>query len=448
MGGEAWPLRGAVGSSLALVLLLAAIFLVPAPVLAAPPAAGAAVVLLDVEGVIDPIVARYVQREIGSAAASGAAAIILRLDTPGGLDSSMRIIVQAIMRSPVPVVVYIWPPGARAASAGLFIATAAHVAAMAPGTNIGAAHPVAAGAEEIPATLEDKVTNDAVAYIRALASERGRNAEWAEKAVRQSASLPARQAVEERVVDLMADDLDQLLSLLEGREVRLGERTITLSLVGSAVLHRPMTLPERLAHGLIDPNIAYLLLTIGTIAIIAELYNPGGVIPGVTGVICLLLAFVGLGSLPVNWGGIALILTAIAFFVLDIYVSGFALSVAGVISFLIGSLLLFSPGAVEPALPRIAVSRWVIGGTTAALALFVAAALGAGVRAQRRAPAMSGRLAAGAQGVALTTLAPEGVVRVQSEEWTAVAMDEPIPAGTPVEVVSVEGLRLYVRRRE
>jgi membrane-bound serine protease (ClpP class) len=433
--------------------LLAAILLFGALVVgAADPACAQrtshrAVVVLELRGVIDPVVAQYVQQGIAAANEAGARLVIIQLDTPGGLDTAMRDIVQAILNSDVPVAVFVTPSGARAASAGVFITMAAHVAAMAPGTNIGAAHPVDLSQGEMSATMENKVTNDAAAYIQAIAHARGRNADWAQEAVRQSASLTAQQALESQVVDLLADDLADLLTKLDGHTVPIRRGEITLDLAAAVVEEYPMTWLQVIAHGIVDPNIAYILLSLGTLALIAEFYHPGAILPGVTGVISLILAFVALGSLPVNWGGIALIGLAFVFFILDIKVTGFALSVAGAISFVLGSLLLFSPfrpGA--PTMPRLAVSPWLLVGMTTLLVGFFSLALTAALRAQRRTVLMSTQALVGATGIALSDLDPTGVVQVRSETWSATADVGPVSAGERVEVIGTEGLRLRVRR--
>jgi membrane-bound serine protease (ClpP class) len=406
-----------------------------------------AVVLLEVQGVIDPIVAQYVKQGIEAAYNGDAGLVVIQLDTPGGLDTAMRDIVQAILNSDVPVAVFVAPSGARAASAGVFITMAAHVAAMAPGTNIGAAHPVDLSQGEMSATMEDKVTNDATAYIQAIAQQRGRNAEWAQEAVRESASLAAPQALESQVVDLVADDLDDFLAKLGGQKVTIKDTEVTLEIEAAVVEEYPMTWLQVIAHGIVDPNIAYILLSLGTIALIAEFYHPGAIFPGVTGVISLILAFVALGSLPVNWGGIALIALAFIFFILDIKVAGFALSVAGAISFVVGSLLLFSPFRPSPpAMPRLSVSPWLLAGMTALLVGFFSLALTAALRAQRQSVLMGTQRMVGATGIAVSDLDPQGVIQIQSETWTAVADGGPVGAGETVEVIGTDGLRLRVHR--
>lgn len=406
------------------------------------------VLVLQVKGVIDPLVAQYIARGVEAATQENATVLVIELDTPGGLDTSMREIVQAILNSPVPVVVYVAPSGARAGSAGVFITLAAHIAAMAPSTNIGAAHPVALGEGEIEGTLQDKITNDAAAYIRSIAQTRGRNADWAEQAVRQSVSVTEEEALELKVIDLVAASRDELLAEIDERriETSAGARTILAS--GARVRLLEMTLAERLVHALVDPNIAYLLFTLGIWALVAEFYNPGTVIPGATGIILLILAFIALGSLPLNWGGLALILLAIFLFILDIKVTGFALSVFGGIAFILGSLILFSPFTpTTPAAPRVAINPWLIAGMTAALLGFFLFVVSKGL-ATRRLPVAMGdtRRLLGTRGVASTRLAPEGTVLLKSEDWTAVSEEGEIPAGEEVEVVGVEGLRLRVRR--
>jgi membrane-bound serine protease (ClpP class) len=368
----------------------------------------------------------------------------------------MREIVQAMLSSPVPVVVYVAPAGARAGSAGVFITMAGHIAAMAPGTNIGAAHPVSialpgasapeGGAEE---TMTDKVTNDAAAYVRAIAQQRGRNVEWAEKAVRTSVSITAREAVENRVVDLMADSIDDLLTQVDGREVTTVAGQRTLHTRGVRINSVPMSLPEILLHILIDPDIAYLLFTIGLIAIVAELYHPGAILPGVTGVICLILAFVAFGTLPVNWAGVALIVFAIILFVADIKVAGFALSIGGAIAFVLGSLLLFVPFTPQlPIMPTFSVSPWLIALMTLLLTGFFLLVVSAGVRAQRARVTSGVQALVGAKGVATSDLVPQGTVLVRSEHWTAEAMEGPIRAGEEVQVIAAEGVRLKVIKKQ
>ncbi|MGQ0563025.1 MAG: NfeD family protein, partial [Gemmatimonadota bacterium] len=278
--------------------------------------------LLTIDGVINPLSARYLERELENAAAADVTAVVLRLDTPGGLETSLRGMIEAILGSRVPVVAYVAPPGARAASAGMFLVLAAHVAAMAPGTNIGAAHPVTLGSQQPDTTLAQKMVSDAAALARALAERHGRNAEWAELAVRRSISITAAEAVKANVVEFVADDRNALLARLNGRSVQTRAGTVVMRVAGARVIERPMSLPERIVHAITDPNIAYLLFMIGFIGIIAELYNPGMIFPGVTGLVSLIMAFVAFGSLPVNWAGVALLVLGLALFVGDLMIEG------------------------------------------------------------------------------------------------------------------------------
>lgn len=427
-------------------LSLMAAFLLSSPFASAQ--YGEHVDLITVKGVIDPFIAQYVSRGIDIAQSDGAQCLIVQLDTPGGSDTPMRDIVQKMLNSSVPIVVYVAPGGARAGSAGVFITLAANIAAMAPGTNIGAAHPVAMTGTELTETMEEKTTSDAAAYVRAIAEERGRNAEWAEKAVRESASIIAREAVEYQVADLIADDLTDLLDKIDGREVTTAAGPVTLRTRGASVRTISMNFAENFLHVIVDPNIAYLLLSIGTLALVAEFYHPGAILPGVTGAICLILAFVAFGSLPVNWGGVALIVLAVVLFIVDIKVAGFMLSVGGAIAFVLGSLMLFSPFAPpSPTMPRLTVSWPLIALMTASITSFFLFALSAGIRAQRARAASGIESMIGATGVAASDLDPWGTVQVRSELWSAVAEEGSIRKGEQVRVVGAEGVRLKVIKK-
>jgi membrane-bound serine protease (ClpP class) len=363
----------------------------------------------------------------------------------------MRTMTQKMMASSVPVVVYVSPSGARAGSAGVFITLAADVAAMAPHTNIGAAHPVSSGGQ-MDDVMQAKVTNDAAALARTLAARRGRSEAWAEQAVRESASITEREAVEGHVVDLIAADLPDLLAKLDGQTVESAAGPRVLHTRDATVRTLEMTLLERALHTLIDPNIAYLLFTIGVWALIAEFYHPGALVPGLTGVVCLVLAFVAFESLPMNWAGVGLLLLAMGLFVADVKAPTHgALTAGGVICFVLGSLMLFSPVSPEaPLLPAVQVSPMLVAGVTAGLASFFLFAVQAGIRAQRL-PAVSGATPlAGAVGLARSRLqpgGPGGSVQVCGETWTAVADREAIAPGDAVEVVGADGLRLRVRKR-
>ncbi|MFQ6058186.1 MAG: nodulation protein NfeD [Anaerolineae bacterium] len=405
------------------------------------------VYVLTVKGGINPAVASYVDRGLELAEGGGAVCLVIKLDTPGGLDSSMRAIIQGIINARVPVVVYVSPQGARAASAGAFITLAAHVAAMAPNTNIGAAHPVSLPLPGISppeggtdTTLMDKATNDAVAYIKSIAARKGRNVEWAEKAVRESASATEQEALELEVIDLTARDLDDLLAQLEGREVEVAGRTMTLHTTGAAVKPIPMTVVEGFLHAITDPNIAYILLILGLNGLIFELASPGGFIAGVVGSICLLLGLYALGVLSINLAGLLLILLAFVLFIADIKAPTHgALTAGGIISFVLGSLILFNT-------PFYAVSRGLIFSVAFATAAFFAFAVQAALRAQRR-PVTTGREGLmGEIAVARSDLDPEGTVFLAGELWRAVAEGGKIAAGEKVRVVGIEGFELKVKK--
>lgn len=400
--------------------------------------------VLHVRGIIDPVTTRYVRRALEPTQAT---LYVIVLDTPGGSLQSMREMVQVILGSPVPVAVYVSPPGARAGSAGTFITLAAHVAAMAPSTSIGAAHPVESTGQDIPGALGDKVTQDAAALARSLAERYGRNAQWAEDAVVKSLAITSQEALRLNVVDLLADDLPSLVAALDGRTVRTVAGEVTLSTKGAVIVDTPMMPLESFLHTLVNPNIAYVLWIIGMLAVIVELYHPGAVLPGITGAICLVLAFVASESLPLNWGGIALIVLALIFFALDIKVSGFALSVGGAIALILGSLILFSPlTPPSPTLPHLNVNRWLIAGVTVATAALFLFALSAGVRAQRLRVPVGVQTLVGAEGVVQVDLTPSGIVLAGSESWSAVAEEPPIRAGERVIVTGVDGVKLIVRR--
>ncbi len=404
--------------------------------------------LFIVHGIIDPITARFVDRGITIAEADHAACAVIELDTPGGLDTAMRAIVQRFMAARVPVVVYVAPAGARAASAGVFITLAANIAAMAPATDIGAAHPVSITGGTISGTMGEKVVNEAASYIRAIAQKRGRNADWAEQAVRKSVSLTAQEALSQGVIDVIAPTLTALLQKIDGRTVTTAAGAVTLHTAGATVHRIGMSFPEQAIHVLINPNIAYLLFTIGMWAIIAEFFHPGMYIPGLTGVILLILGFISFGSLPVNWGGVGLIILGVILLVLDIKVTGFVLSIFGTISFVLGSLLLFRPFRMpSPALPQFGVNLWEIAAVTAGFISFLMFVITKVVASQHRRALTGIARLIGMPGVAVTTLDPTGVVRVNEEEWSARALDPPVAPGEPVTVTGVDRLTLTVQKR-
>lgn len=408
--------------------------------------------VLTIDGAINPLTARYLERGLREAKEANDAAVVVRLDTPGGLETSMRKMTSAMLASPVPVVVYVSPAGARAASAGMFLTVASHVAAMAPNTNIGAAHPVASGGGKMDDVMSAKVTNDAAALARSLAQTRGRNAKWAEKAVRDSVSITAEEALKLNVIDVVAADLPQLLSRIDGRVVQTSSGKITLQTAQVPLRERPMSWPEQILMALADPNIAYILFTLGSIGLIAELYNPGSIFPGVTGAICLVLAFATFGSLPINWAGVILILIAMGLFAAELSAPGvgfFAFS--GIAAFVLGSLLLFTPMTPTfPGLPAFGVNPYLIAGTTIALAVFFLVVMRA-VMKTRFAPVTTGiEGLVGQTGLTISALSPlaTGTVRIGGEVWSAQAQSETIAAGEVVQVVSVQGVTLLVKRRQ
>jgi membrane-bound serine protease (ClpP class) len=372
--------------------------------------------------------------------------MVLTIDTPGGLDTSMRQIVQDLLNSPVPSVAYVWPSGARAASAGVFLAEAANLVAMAPGTNVGAAHPIQGSGENIPGDLRDKITNDAAAYIAGIARQRGRNDTWVQDAVRQSVSLDADQAVEQHVADLLEPNLSLLLRDVDGRSVTTAAGPITIGVANAVVTPLEMEAVERIAQKIFDPNIAYLLMTIGFFAILIELFHPGALVPGVSGVLCLVLAFVGFATLPMNWGGVVLILAAAALFVLDVKAAAHGgLSVAGLVCFVFGSLLLYSPpGPPSPTLPDVSVATPVLVAAAAIGALFSVLVVRTAIRMSGRGPITGSQRLSGATGVSSTSLDPDGTVRVGGQAWSAHLRDGRIAPGQQIRVVGRKGLVLQV----
>ena len=429
------------GHSAALVVLAAlAVLAVGLPgsvALAAPPVA-----LIELDGAIPPVTVRLLDTAIGRARTERAQALVVMLNTPGGLERSMRSMVQSILNADIPVIVYVGPTGARAASAGVFITMAGHVAAMAPATNIGAAHPVAAGGGQMDKEMSKKVENDAAAFARSIATERGRNVEWAEQAVRSSVSATEREAVKLKVVDLVADSVPDLLAKIDGRVVKTPKGSVTLATKDAAVTPIAVGFRDRFLALITDPNVAYILMMVGMLGIFFELSTPGAILPGVLGGISLILAFFAFQSLPINWAGLLLILFGLALLVAEIkIVSHGILTIGGVVSMVLGSMMLYD--APESGLR---ISWLVIIPTVGAMAGLVIAAVSMGLRALYR-PASTGAAGMlGQVGVVKRALDPEGQVLIDGELWQAVAEDGPVAAGEMVRVARMDGLTLTVTR--
>ncbi|MGB2813726.1 MAG: nodulation protein NfeD [Dehalococcoidales bacterium] len=404
--------------------------------------------VLTVKGTINPVLTDYIERGIEQAEETGASAVIIQMDTPGGLDTAMRDIIQSIINARVPVVVYVSPAGARAASAGTYITLSAHVAVMAPNTAIGAATPVALGGDgeaQMSEEMKNKVINDAIAYIKDLASRQGRNAEWAEKAVRDGSSATSQEALTLNVVDMVASDLDTLIAQLDGRTVTLIDgREITLDTQGAVINYVGMKLVEDFLYTIADPNIAYLLLSLAMLGIMVEIFNPGLIFPGVVGAISLLLAFFSLGVLPVNWAGVLLIALAFGLFVGEVLTTTFGLFTAGgVVSLVIGSLILF-----KGASPLFKVDSWLIASVTIALTAVFAFVINRAIRVHRKQAATGREELIGKRAVVKEALDPEGTVFYKGELWAAISEKGRIEAGEEVIITAMDGLILNVVRKE
>lgn len=406
-----------------------------------PAVAGKGIVRsIDINGPINPVTADYLKRNLREAARSNETLLLVEMDTPGGLDSAMRDSVKDVMASPVPVVVYVAPSGARAASAGAVIALAADICAMAPGTNIGAAHPVSIG-EKPDKVMQEKLVNDAEAYVEGIARKRGRNEVLAKQMVRESLSLSAEKALDGKVIDLIAADRGELLRKLDGRNVLRNGKSVALDLTGAVVKEHEMATREKILNVISNPNVAYVLMMLGFLGIFFELSNPGVILPGVIGGISLILAFFAFQTLPVNYAGVLLILLAIVLFIAEIkIVSHGMLTVGGVISMILGSLLLF-----ESPEPYLRVSWSVIIVTVLATTVFAVCAVTLAVKAHRRKPVSGREGLIGETGRAETAIDLEGKVFVRGEYWQAFS-DEQIAQNDKIEVVAVEGMRVKVRK--
>lgn len=399
------------------------------------------VLVIKISGVINPVSADFIGKSIHEANEKKAEALVIELDTPGGLDASMRNIVKDIIASGVPVVVYVSPSGGRAASAGVFITLAAHVAAMAPGTNIGAAHPVGIGGK-MDKTMAEKAANDAAAYIRALADQRGRNARWAEDAVKKSISSSETEALKDHVIDIVTRDLNTLLSDIDGRRVQTDAGWNILHTKNAKVTMEEIGIRQRILNLISDPNVAYILMLLGFYGLFFELTNPGALFPGIIGGICLILAFYAFQTLPVNYAGLLLIILAVILFILEIKITSHGiLTIGGVIAMVIGSLMLFESPA-----PFMKLSLFVILPAVITTALFFTITIGLALKAYQRRPVTGSEGLIGLEGIADSDITKGGgMVLLHGERWAAHS-DDSISKGERVAVVAVSGLKVKVSK--
>jgi len=400
------------------------------------------VITLSIDGAINPVVADYVAQGIKKAENEKAVCLLINLNTPGGLLKSTRVIVSSMLEAKVPIVVYVSPSGAHAGSAGVFITLAAHIAAMAPGTNLGSAHPVnlQGGMDSI---MGEKTTNDAAAFIRSIAEKRGRNMKWAEEAVRFSVALAETEAVKQNVVNLIAGSEKELIKQLNGWTVPMDSTEITLNTTGAASVPFEMTWVEKLLNYISDPNVAYVLMLLGIYGLIFEFYTPGIGVPGVVGGISLILAFYAMHTLPINVAGLALIALAIVLFVLELFTPTHGiLSIGAVIALFLGSIMLIKPG---PHFEWASVSLKVIIPAVITSALFFLTIVGFGLRAQRRKVSTGIDSLVGQIGQAITDLSPAGDVWINGERWQAISTEGFVTKGQKVNIIAVSGLKLSVK---
>ncbi len=398
---------------------------------------------LTINGSINPATADYIHNGMKQAEEKNAECILVRINTPGGLLTATRAIVTDFLESKIPVVVYVSPAGSQCASAGVFIALASNIAVMAPGTNIGAAHPVnlQGGMDSV---MSEKVTNDAAAFIRSISEKRNRNMKWAEEAVRKSISITETEALAEHVIDFIAKNQAALLDSLNGRRVVTSQDTVTLETKNAVVEPHEMSWEYKILDTMSDPNVAYIFMMLGIYGLLFELYNPGSIFPGVIGAISLLIALYTLHTLPVNYAGLALIILGIILFVLEIKITSHGiLTVGGVVSLFLGSIMLIN---TEAWFTVAGISLAVIIPTVLLTAAFFIFAIGAGLRAQRRKPTTGSEGIVGESGVTITKLSPHGQVKVQGEIWSAESLDGSIPKDTPIVVAEVTGLHLKVHK--
>ncbi len=421
------------------IIFILLIFYIMAPF----QAASQRVVSIKIEGVINPVTADFIHEAIQNAHSKKATCLLIHLNTPGGLLQSTREIVTELLESPVPVVVYVSPEGAHAGSAGVFITMAAHIAAMAEATNIGAAHPVNLRGS-MDSVMSEKVTNDAAAFIKSIATKRNRNLQWAEDAVRKSLSITATEAILKNVVDLMAFSDKDLLTQIDGREVKLNSGTVVLQTRNAEIDTYRMSAFDQFLNTISDPNIAYLMLMLGFFGVLFELFNPGAILPGIVGVIALVLAFYAMRTLPINYAGLALVIFGVLLLLLEMFiVSHGLLAIGGIVSLFLGSMMLIK---VSSPLEVAAISKLLIVITTALMGLLISFVVGAGLKAQKRKAVTGLEAMTGLTGIALEALEPNGQVNVKGEIWNALSVGGPIKKGEFVKINEIKKLVLYVEK--
>ena len=397
--------------------------------------------LISIDGTINPAVDDFIRESIGRAKTSGAKALIIQMDTPGGLLNSTRTIVKEMLGADVPIMVYVAPSGAGAGSAGVFITMAAHIAAMAPGTNIGAAHPVAGAGQEVKGAMGEKIENFTASFSESIAQKRGRNTEWAIQAVRKSVAITEKEALKKKVIDIVANDIDDLLKQADGRKVDVNGKDVVLSVKGAQVIRHEMSLKDKVLNIIADPNIAYILMMAGFLGLYMEFAHPGVFFPGIAGAICLLLAFASLQVLPINYTGLALILLGVGLLVGEAFFPNFGvLGVGGIVSLALGSLLLFDTPTSD-----FGVDRSIVFTAVGTVGTFVLAISYLVFRSQKAKPALGKEGLIGQVGEVRGKLTPTGRIFVHGENWSAQA-DAPIDVGEKVRVVGYDGMRLKVRR--
>lgn len=403
------------------------------------------VISIKIDGAINPVVAGFIHRAIEEAGKEQAACLLIHLNTPGGLLTSTRTIVGDILESPVPVIVYVSPAGAHAGSAGVFITLSADIAAMAPGTNIGAAHPVTLQGNT-DSVMNSKSTNDAAAFVRTIAELRKRNLEWAEDAVRQSVAITASEALQKNIIDLIAVNDRELLNQADGKWIFRDSSRIRIHTRDASIQFLEMGFTEKLLNIVSDPDVAYILLMLGLLGLLFELFNPGIIFPGIIGFISLVLAFYALNTLPVNYAGLALIVFGVVLLLLEIkIVSHGMLAIGGITALLIGSMMLVKPGS---GLDVMRISRTLILSTVAVTAGFFLFVIGMGIKAQRRKPVTGIDALVGETVIAFDELNPSGRVRIQGEIWNAVSVSGPAHVGEKLRITQVKNLTLYVERTD